>query len=134
MAKTGPQPAKGSTSNPILHKVGIQLASITFSVMYFWADARTQLSPDEKPSTIYLMLYNFLWARRMTPLDRLLEWHGKWKLLDKVVTCKKCGASQPETERGNTFPHIPKCMSVSANNPWRELDGIQLAFKKGSES
>lgn len=66
----------------------------------------------------------------MTPLDKLLSWHGDWVLSDKFVMCRRCGARQAEPEREIVFPHIPECIRFNSSlNPWLALEEVQLAFR-----
>lgn len=70
----------------------------------------------------------------MTPLDRLLDWHGSWTLTGNVITSRKCGAGQSDADRESAFPHTSKCLPLNSDDsPWRALDEIQVAFQKYSE-
>lgn len=64
----------------------------------------------------------------MTPSERLINWHGKWRISQKVVTCRSCNATQSELDRGSDFPHKLECpTALVRSRPWDELDEIRPA-------
>jgi hypothetical protein len=89
----------------------------------------------DKTYTVVLFLYNICMRMTfMTPLDQLLSWHGKWVLKEETVTCRNCGARQPQSAREGIFPHDSKCPErLSSLNPWQSLDEVRSAFESSNK-
>jgi hypothetical protein len=65
----------------------------------------------------------------MTASEDLIDWNGRWKITNGVVSCRSCQAQQKEIDRSEAFVHSSACgYSGQRRNPWDDLDSICKKF------
>lgn len=63
----------------------------------------------------------------MTPTERLLHWHAKWKISEDIFVCRTCHAEQRET--GFDFVHVSGCREAALGvQPWQALAQVRDSF------
>lgn len=63
----------------------------------------------------------------MTPTEKLLHWHAKWKISKATFICKTCHAEQRES--GFDFVHVPGCKEAALGiQPWQALAEVRDSF------
>lgn len=65
----------------------------------------------------------------MTVSEDLLAWNSRWRIQQRVITCKACDAQQDESDKHLVFVHFTECRNGwQAHKPWLELDALSHRF------
>lgn len=60
----------------------------------------------------------------MSVTHALCTWNERWKVLNSVVHCRRCGNKQSEGDRITPFQHIAGCLYGRYDSPWHDLEAI----------